>query len=285
MATLSEINSPAYLTKIRKQAEARLAPTRDIALKQIGLEEVGVGQLETQAKREAANLTRILEENAKNASGGLQERYNELGLLQSGMTAAGLGDIQKDLFRGKKETEQDKASRLAALALQRSGIGLKRAETQQNYLGGVNDIVRQLIETARQDAMAREAASRARASAASTGFGSGTSQLLNALFNPPTKAAPKPKAGAASSQQFAKNYRLSNGQLDINRIAQDIIPQIADLSTTKQVKALKEFGFSTKGEIGDILNGAFNPGPTEFQQKNYIDGGLGDFSWFGKLFR
>jgi hypothetical protein len=201
MPTLDEINSAAYQEQLRRQAEQQLAPTRDIALSSLDINEqeiarqeaearrqndlanLGLNQQETTLKRQSDTLAQTLQEQAQKSGQSLQERFNQLGLLQSGMTAAGLGDVQKTLAKGVAENEADKASRLAQLALERAGltgtltsslanyglqrqtVGLKRQEAQQNYAGGINELVSQLVEGARQSELQRIDAQQKAASA------------------------------------------------------------------------------------------------------------------------
>ena len=48
MPTLAEIGSPEYQAQLRRDAEASLAATRDLALNQVGLGEQGLTQQENQ---------------------------------------------------------------------------------------------------------------------------------------------------------------------------------------------------------------------------------------------
>jgi len=268
-----DINDPKYLAGLRKKAEASLAPTRDIAFKQIGLETQGIKDQEVQAKREANELTRILEENASKGSQSMEERYNQLGLLQSGRTAAGLGAIQEDLFRGKKETEQDKASRLASLALQRSGLGLRRAETQQQYVLGVNDLYGRLLDQARAEEERRLAAmERRRAASAAAGQGSAISQLMNLVAQ-----RSKPQAAPKAPQISAKMFR-SGKALNIDAVAESLIPELAQIEgTTGRVSMLKDLGFQNP-EIADIMEAFNEPVPAAPQFFNKPVGDFGSFN-------
>jgi hypothetical protein len=182
MPTFSQINSPEYQAELRRQAEASLAATRDLAFNQIGLGEQGLAQQENTIKQQNALANQNLDLNqtdiqrqydalgkqlideATKSRGYLTENFNNLGLLQSGLTASGLGDIQKTLVKGQTESEQDRASRLASIALQRAGLttamqsdlsnlglqraglGLKRTEVQQGYAKDVTDYVNQLLQ-------------------------------------------------------------------------------------------------------------------------------------------
>lgn len=189
MASLEEIGSQAYQEELKRQAEAQLAPTRDLGYQALDLNLQDIGQQEANVTRQAENLAQTLREQAVRSTKGMEERFNELGLLQSGLTAAGLGDIQKTLGKGLTESEQDKAASLANLALQRAGIGIKRQQVQQQYLTDVNSLVNQLIETARQAEIQRlsDIAAAKKAS-------SGTSNPFAGLFNTaqPQTAQAKP---------------------------------------------------------------------------------------------
>jgi hypothetical protein len=147
--TLEQINSPDYLKQLRAQAETQLAPTRDLALNQIQLEEQGLGNQEKTINRGADTLAEELRKGAETSNKSLTENFNNLGLLQSGLTAAGLGDIQVNLNKGIKETEQDRADRLADIALQRAGLGIKRTQVQQSYGTSIDDLVKQLLQGAK----------------------------------------------------------------------------------------------------------------------------------------
>lgn len=144
------INSPEYLQRVQQQATNRYKPQYDLGLQ-------GLSQQETDIARDFDRLGTTLKEQASKSSQGLQERYNQLGLLQSGLTAAGLGDIQKNLNQKLGESEQDRASRLASLALQRAGL------TTQ-YTQNVGDAVSQMLGVSRQQGtrLAREAEERQR---------------------------------------------------------------------------------------------------------------------------
>lgn len=215
MPTLAQIGSPEYQAELRRQAEASLAATRDLALNQIGLGEQGLAQQENTIKQQNAlanqnldlNQTDIqrqydalgkqLQDEAVKSRGYLTENFNNLGLLQSGLTAAGLGDIQKTLVKGQTESEQDRASRLASIALQRAGLttamqsdlsniglqraglGLKRTEVQQGYSKDVSDYVNQLLQQQYATEQARLDAIKA---SQSSGGGSAVSSVLAQLL-------------------------------------------------------------------------------------------------------
>lgn len=229
MATLAQISDPAYQAQLRKQAEEQLAATRDLALNQVGLGEQGItqqentlkqqnalalqglGQNETDIQRQYDALGKQLIDEATKSRGYLTENFNNLGLLQSGLTASGLGDIQKNLYKGQTETEQDRASRLADIALQRAGLstslegnlanlglqkaslGLKRTEVQQGYQKDVADYVNQLLQQQYATEQARIAAEQAAANRAAASSGSDMSGVLQALFGNATQAqGPQP---------------------------------------------------------------------------------------------
>lgn len=67
---------------------------------------------------------------AKNAQSAFEERQNQLGLLQSGNTAAGNGKIASDLSNNTAQNESSRAQALAQVALQRAGIQTNIANVQ-----------------------------------------------------------------------------------------------------------------------------------------------------------
>ena len=261
MPTIAQISSPEYQAELRRQAEQQLAASRDLALNQIALGEQGIGQQEVTANRTADTLAEQLRrtaelsniENQKQArvSGlGLQERFNQLGLLQSGLTAAGLGDIQLNLNKaltetnyglnkGLQQSEQDRAASLANLALQRAGLGLKRTEVQQGYLKDVSDYVNNLIQqqyAAEQARLQAEEAARAKASAA--GQGTAVNALLNALLGGGGKTTPAtpnvPSVGGMAIDDIKRNIQgdkvvatfLKNGSTVTEPVTRE---QLADI--------------------------------------------------------
>jgi DNA primase len=145
MPTLEEINSPEYQARIRKQAEEQLAPSRDLTLNEIGLGEQQLTQDTTDINRNYDSLTQSLREQAERSRKQTISDQSNLGLLRGSGTEAILGDIEKTLYKKSTETEQDRASKLANIALQRSGLGIKKAEVQQQYNASVSDLVNQIL--------------------------------------------------------------------------------------------------------------------------------------------
>lgn len=143
--SLAELYSPEYTAELRKRAEEQLAPSLGLQNQALDLSLQDLSNQETQVNRSADTLADTLRKQAIVSTRGLEERQNQLGLLQSGMTAAGLGDIQKTLNKNIGQSEQDRAAQLATLALQRSGYGLKRAEIGQQYQASISDLVNQLL--------------------------------------------------------------------------------------------------------------------------------------------
>ncbi len=64
---------------------------------------------------------------AQSATQTLEERANQLGLLQSGLTAAGEGKIQSDLSQNTAQNESARAAALAKVALDRAGIAVNES--------------------------------------------------------------------------------------------------------------------------------------------------------------
>lgn len=142
----SVLEDQDYVNKIKQQAASIYDPQRDLALNKIDQSNAALDINQTDIGRQYDTLGQNLRDQASKSSQALEERRNQLGLLQSGGTAAGLGDIQKNLNTNLANAEQDKASRLAQLALQRAGLTTQRAQVQIQYTQGLNDYVTKLLD-------------------------------------------------------------------------------------------------------------------------------------------
>lgn len=247
----------ALIDEYRRQAEQALKPSLDLGLNRLALDESGLGQQEAQVGQNYDRTIRDLEEAARTQQGSFEERQNQLGLLQSGLTSTGLGKIQSDLFRGRQETAQDKANRLADLALQRAGLGIQRQQLQQTYTSSIGDLVQKLLD---------QEETRKKSAASAGGFGSKTMGILGGGNGPAPQAAPAPTPIPEAVSIIggdATQFRQYGGGLNVQSVAQYIIPEISGLSTAGRVKFLKEMGFSVE-EIRDIME-SFNEQITPYQ--------------------
>ncbi len=123
----------------QKTATSRLKPQLDLSLNALDIAGAGLNQEETAINRRRDTVG----ENLVKSAQGFEERQNQLGLLRSGQTSAGLQDI---LVKQKGMNEQDRAAELGRVALERAGIGTRRAQTQLQYAQSVDDLVNQLIQ-------------------------------------------------------------------------------------------------------------------------------------------
>jgi len=146
----SVLEDQNYINKIKQQAASIYDPQRDLALNAIDQQNAGLDINQNDITRQYDTLGQNLRDQASKSSQALEERRNQLGLLQSGGTAAGLGDIQKNLNTNLANAEQDKASRLAQLALQRAGLTTQRAQIQSTYTQSLNDYVNKLLDSEQQ---------------------------------------------------------------------------------------------------------------------------------------
>jgi len=146
----SVLEDQNYINKIKQQAASIYDPQRDLALNAIDQQNAGLDINQNDITRQYDTLGQNLKDQALKSNQALEERRNQLGLLQSGGTAAGLGDIQKNLNTNLANAEQDKASRLAQLALQRAGLTTQRAQIQSTYTQSLNDYVNKLLDSEQQ---------------------------------------------------------------------------------------------------------------------------------------
>ena len=146
------VNDPNFIKNLTDIATAQTAPS--LALGNQSLDQQGV-QLDNSANQVNQNYDTVgqnLLNQAKNSQGTLEEKYNNLGLLRSGMNAAGLGDIQTNLTKNQALNEQDKANKLADIAIQRAGLGTQRAQLQITGQSSINDLVTKLLNGAQTSA-------------------------------------------------------------------------------------------------------------------------------------
>lgn len=129
----------------RNNASGIYGPTYQAGQTQLDLQDQSAQGDITDTNRTYDNLLRTLREGAANSTTDLTERFNNLGLLQSGLTAAGLGKIQTDLGTNTGNSESDRASKLAQLALQRAGINVQKSANTANYTQNINDYVTKLL--------------------------------------------------------------------------------------------------------------------------------------------
>jgi hypothetical protein len=105
------------------------------------LEIAGIDQSQLETRQGTQDLIKSIAENQAKQNTGMLERQNQLGLLQSGLTAAGLGDIAKTSTESTVRANTDLANTLARLALQRSGV-------KEKYAGQTQDLASQLRNSA-----------------------------------------------------------------------------------------------------------------------------------------
>lgn len=129
----------------RTQATTQLAPDYNSALNTLDLQGKSLDQSGLDINQNYDRLAQTLQDAAVKSTKALEERQNQLGLLQSGLTAAGEGDIQKTLNTNLGTNEQQRASRLAQIALQRAGLAQKRTNLTNKYNADINAAVDQLL--------------------------------------------------------------------------------------------------------------------------------------------
>ena len=83
-------------------------------------------------------LVKQLREEAVKGGKSMKEQFNTLGLLQSGMTAAGLGAIETTTQEGVTKAGIDRAVKMADLALEEAGF---ESGLQEKIGGRVQDII------------------------------------------------------------------------------------------------------------------------------------------------
>jgi hypothetical protein len=150
---------PIYTAEAaRKLAENTYNPQLETGLQSIQQSGLGFDQNETDINRNYDRLSQTLQEQADATRRAFEERQNQLGLLTSGGTAAGLGKISSDLVRSQTESAQDKASRLASLAIQRAGLKTQETALRNTTSQSINDMVAKLLTGSRQDVAASKKA-------------------------------------------------------------------------------------------------------------------------------
>lgn len=133
-ARLAEIlASPERQQYIAGRTQRLTAPSYKLGVERLrGAEERGlqrIGQEKTAIGDYYSDLLAGLQRESTRASGALTSKQSQLGLLRSGGTAAGLGEIQRRTAEQTGRSLRQKAEKLAELALQRTGL------TEQTRLG------------------------------------------------------------------------------------------------------------------------------------------------------
>jgi len=161
------VNDPEFIKNLTGIATAQTQPTTNIGLQSISDQQgvlkqnydLGGNQLSqntNEANQAYDTVANNLIKNAANSTGSLEENYNNLGLLRSGMNAAGLGDIQSTLNKNQGLNEQGRANKLANIAIQRAGLtntynsGMANTELNKTLVNtnanqSINDIVSKLL--------------------------------------------------------------------------------------------------------------------------------------------
>lgn len=145
-----------YAAQYRQTAEQRLRPSLDLALQALQGEEQGIAAQEAQIPGYYDALAQQLEKEAKNTTSNFEQQQNQRGLFTSGITLEGLAGIQDTLFKNKAQTAQEKANKLAELALARAGIGTRKTQAQQQYAQSIDDMVNQLLNQQREQDLANK---------------------------------------------------------------------------------------------------------------------------------
>lgn len=144
------INNAAGFSEVgtgaNNAASALYKPSLDTSLNQIDLGNQGLDQNATDINRQYDTAGNTLKQNASDSTNGLKENFNNLGLLQSGLTGAGLGKIQSDLNTNLGNSEADRSSNLANIALQRAGLNVQKTAATNTYQQNVNDYVTKLLQ-------------------------------------------------------------------------------------------------------------------------------------------
>ena len=151
-STGMDVSSPDLIKSLTKTAQTQANPSLQTTLQQLKLNNLQLDNNENQINQNYDTVGANLVDQAGKSTNSLKENQNNLGLLSSGMTAAGLGDIQVNLGKNQALNEQDKANKLADIALQRAGITNQTVIAQNTYNQGVNDIVTKLLEGAQSTA-------------------------------------------------------------------------------------------------------------------------------------
>lgn len=175
----SVLEDQAFVDKTKQQAASIYDPQRDLALNAIDQSNAGLNINQTDIGRQYDTLGQTLKDQANQSNNYLDSRSAQLGMLRDGSQAVGMGDIQKKLNTNLGNAEQDRASRLAQLALQRAGLTTQRAQVQGTYTNSLNDYVAKLLDNEQQRRDAAEAAAEAkRKSAASNSYNDELNKML-----------------------------------------------------------------------------------------------------------
>lgn len=88
---------------------------------------------------EFAGVKEQLQQEGTRAQSSLEERMNQLGLLQSGATAAGIGDIKKETLKGINRADIQRAIKSADLVLEEAGYTSDIATKREEYAGNLRE--------------------------------------------------------------------------------------------------------------------------------------------------
>jgi len=217
----------------------------------MNLDLAGIDQTQRESERSIADQIKAISQNQKRQEGGLLEQQNNLGLLRSGLTAAGLGDIAKTTTENIGRANQDLANTLARLALQRSGV-------RERYGAQAQDISSQLRNAAtsgyREDSAAKLRAALEQQQmelekrrldlaekelrAKSSGSGSGSTNPFESIVR------------AMTQQQQAAPQAPMIGNLPLSEIQNDVV-----YGPDGSVTFVTDQGNLTREQLADILSG------------------------------
>lgn len=244
-ATIDQIltDAPGYgevSAGAKQYAENRLKPTYNATLNDIALQGNKLDLSGIQAGQAYDELTKTLNEAAKNAQASMEERNNQLGLLQSGNTAAGEGKIASDLSSKLGNAAQVKANALADIALQRAGLANTSALATANYGNDLTDAINKLLEggnSTRSDMLKQIAdAKAAQVKAATTA----------------TKKASGSSSAKSSSKATAETKRLNALNQELEKAAVSKNTYVG-ASATKTREQLIQSLINKYGDIVDPL--------------------------------
>lgn len=239
---LANFNSADNLNRLRTQATQTLQPTLDLGNQQLSQNALDVNQSSDQ-------LAKTLQDQARSSRGSLLEDQNNLGLLQSGLTSSGLGKIQTDLNTNVTNNEQQRASKLANIAIQRAGLG-------QTFQSNIGNLVNQLLGGQIDQYKATHAAPSAGGS--SSGIDPLTGSLLAALLG----------GGQNTPAQPSKESIVS----DLTNTLHDAFSQGINVQGTESIlpSLYNEFqGVLTPDEINQIVFATRKPYETVTRSSAY----------------
>jgi hypothetical protein len=109
------LQSPERQSYVQKGARDIYAPALEAKKASTLAQQKGIAD-------EFAGVKEELELQGSRSQSSMEERMNQLGLLQSGSTAAGIGDIKKETLKGIQRADIQRAIKDADLVLQQAGF-------------------------------------------------------------------------------------------------------------------------------------------------------------------